>query len=167
MSLLRKLSMFVVMVALVAFTYGCGEETTATEAPSSTSSLSALLEEAETTAPTPAPVAASSEETAIAEDGAYIVQMGSDSGALKFVPATLTVQVGDTIRWDMNKMAPHNVVFSDDALAEISHEQLMFGAGDDFEVTVTEDMIGEHTYYCQPHRGAGMVGTLMVEAADA
>ena len=43
----------------------------------------------------------------------------------------------------------------------------MFGAGDDFEVTVTEDMIGEHTYYCQPHRGAGMVGTLVVEAADA
>ena len=103
--------MFVVMVALVAFTYGCGEETTATEAPSSTSSLSALLEEAETApAAAPAPVAASSKEPAIAEDGAYIVKMGSDSGGLKFVPATLTVKVGDKIKWEMNKMAPHNVV---------------------------------------------------------
>ncbi len=41
----------------------------------------------------------------------HVVKMGSDGGLLVFQPATITIAKGDTITWESNKMAPHNVVF--------------------------------------------------------
>lgn len=89
----------------------------------------------------------------------FEVKMGSDNGMLKFVPETVTVQAGDTVKWVNNKMSPHNVVFSDDSLK--SHKQLVFSPGDSYETTFKEP--GEYTYYCEPHRGAGMVGKVVVQ----
>jgi len=102
----------------------------------------------------------------------YEVKMGSDSGLLVFEPAKLTVQPGDTVTWVNNKMAPHNVIFDasqvptgDKSLADkISHSQLTFAPGESYSTTFSADMpAGDYGYYCAPHRGAGMVGTITVE----
>ncbi len=87
------------------------------------------------------------------------VKMGTDTGMLKFQPETITISEGDTVKWVNNKMAPHNVVFSDDKVK--SHKQLVFSPGDSFETTFKE--AGEYSYYCEPHRGAGMVGKVVVQ----
>jgi len=103
----------------------------------------------------------------------YTVKMGADSGALKYEPATLTVKPGDTVKWVNNKLAPHNAVFDDKqvpggdkALAKkLSHKQLLFSPGESYEVTFSEDMpAGDYAYYCEPHRGAGMVGKITVQS---
>ena len=85
--------------------------------------------------------------------------MGSDNGMLKFVPETVTIKPGDTVKWSNNKMSPHNVVFDGDS--EKSHKQLVFSPGESYETTFKET--GEYSYYCEPHRGAGMVGKVVVQ----
>ena len=89
----------------------------------------------------------------------YEVKMGTDSGLLQFEPSTLTIKAGDTVKWVNNKLYPHNVAFEDSSIA--SHKQLVFAPGDSYETTF--DTPGSYTYYCEPHRGAGMVGTVVVE----
>lgn len=101
----------------------------------------------------------------------YEVKMGSDSGLLVFEPSTVTVKPGDTVTWVNNKMAPHNVIFDasgipgDKGLADkISHDDLTFAPGESYGTTFTDDMpAGTYTYYCAPHRGAGMVGKVVLE----
>ncbi|NJL86194.1 MAG: plastocyanin [Leptolyngbyaceae cyanobacterium SM1_1_3] len=101
----------------------------------------------------------------------YEVKMGSDAGLLIFDPASISVKPGDTITWVNNKMAPHNVIFDeknspvDKATAgKISHEKLTFAPGESYSTTFTDDMpTGEYSYYCAPHRGAGMVGKVVLE----
>lgn len=97
------------------------------------------------------------------------VKMGTDKGLLQFEPATVTIKPGDTVKWTMNKVPPHNVVFDDTkipggdkALAKkLSHEKLTFSPGESFDVTFNDP--GTYSYYCQPHRGAGMAGKVVVE----
>ncbi|QEY31408.1 plastocyanin [Synechococcus sp. RSCCF101] len=87
------------------------------------------------------------------------VKLGADSGMLVFEPANVTIKKGDTIRFVNNKLAPHNVVF--DGHDELSHQELAFSPGESWETTFNE--AGSFEYYCEPHRGAGMVGTITVE----
>lgn len=99
----------------------------------------------------------------------YQVKMGTDNGLLKFDPDTLTINIGDTVQWINNKLAPHNVVFDsskiDPELAkQLSHKNLVFAPGESYESTFTES--GEYPYYCEPHRGAGMVGRIIVQGAQ-
>jgi plastocyanin len=94
-----------------------------------------------------------------AEAASYEVKMGSDNGMLQFVPSTVTIKSGDTVKWVNNKMSPHNVVFGDDG--DKSHKQLVFSPGESYETTFNE--AGEYSYYCEPHRGAGMVGKVVVQ----
>ncbi|WP_308254756.1 plastocyanin [Geminocystis sp. GBBB08] len=91
------------------------------------------------------------------------VKMGADTGALAFQPAKITIQTGDTVKWVNNKLAPHNVVFDSSVknTAKLSHKGLAFSAGESFETTFSEP--GVYPYYCEPHRGAGMAGTITVE----
>lgn len=94
----------------------------------------------------------------------YEVKMGSDAGLLVFQPANLTVQPGDTVTWVNNKMAPHNVIFEGGLADELSHKKLTFAPGESYSTTFTADMpTGDYTYYCAPHRGAGMVGKITLE----
>lgn len=99
----------------------------------------------------------------------YDIKMGTDAG-LKFDPEIVTVKPGDTVTWVNNKLAPHNVVFeptspADKALADaISHTQLTFSSGENYSTTFTDDMpAGTYTYFCAPHRGAGMVAKVILE----
>ena len=100
----------------------------------------------------------------------YTVKMGTDSGMLQFDPPTVTIKPGDTVKWVMNKVPPHNAVFDDakignKALAKkLSHDKLLFSPGESIEATFPADAEpGTYPYYCQPHRGAGMQGKVIVQ----
>lgn len=102
----------------------------------------------------------------------YTVKMGNDKGLLKFEPAKLTIKAGDTVKWVNNKLAPHNAVFDANGIqiaekaeagkvaGKLSHSKLLYSPGESYQSTF--DTPGEYTYYCQPHRGAGMVGKITV-----
>lgn len=96
----------------------------------------------------------------------YTVYMGSfTAGGLVFDENILTIHVGDTIQWHNSILGPHNVVFNTvpegvDADA-ISLTQLVITPGIAHQVTFA--VPGTYSYYCSPHRGAGMVGTIVVE----
>ena len=87
------------------------------------------------------------------------VKMGSDGGQLVFEPKVVTIKVGDSIKWVNNKAFPHNIVF--DGHAELSHKKLAQKPKAELESTFNE--AGEFSYYCSPHRSAGMQGKVIVE----
>ncbi|MBD2579154.1 plastocyanin [Oscillatoria sp. FACHB-1406] len=98
----------------------------------------------------------------------YTVKMGSDSGRLQFQPSTLKIKPGDTVKFVINKLAPHNAVFDKGPvgvdLEKLSREKLLFSPGQFYSTTFPADAaFGEYSYYCRPHRGAGMVGKIIVE----
>lgn len=99
----------------------------------------------------------------------FTVKMGGDNGLLVFQPDKLTVKPGDTVKFVVNKVPPHNVVFDttpsgDKALAKsLSHQQLEMSPSKGFEVTIPKDApAGDYSYFCAPHRSAGMVGKITV-----
>jgi plastocyanin len=99
----------------------------------------------------------------------YTVKMGGDNGLLVFQPDKLMVKPGDTVKFVINKVPPHNVVFDstptgDKALAKsLSHQKLEMTPNQGFEVTIPKDApAGDYSFYCAPHRSAGMVGKLTV-----
>jgi plastocyanin len=107
--------------------------------------------------------------TAAAET--YTVKLGTDKGMLGFEPSKLTVKPGDTIKWVNNKVPPHNVVFdpanpgkSADLAKSLSHKQLLMSPGQSEETVIPADATpGDYTFYCEPHRGAGMIGKITVQ----
>lgn len=109
-------------------------------------------------------VFAATVQPALAET--YIVKMGADDSQFKFVPETVTVKPGDTIKWVMNKLAPHNAVFEKEPAKALSKgtKKLLFSPGESYEVTIPNDFAaGTYNYYCEPHRGAGMTGKVVVK----
>merc|ERR1719243_150437 len=74
---------------------------------------------------------------------------------------------GDTVTWTNNKGGPHNVVFDEDDIPggvdqeKISMDDQLGEEGDTF--TMKFDTAGTYGYYCEPHRGAGMTATLIVQ----
>jgi len=96
-----------------------------------------------------------------------MVKMGADNGQLVFVPDELTICKGDTVTWVNNKAGPHNVVFDEDAIpsgvnvADISMDTQLGEEGATFTKTFTTP--GSYDYFCEPHRGAGMLANLVVQ----
>ena len=86
------------------------------------------------------------------------VQMGYD-GNLIFEPADVTISAGDTVHFVNNMLPPHNVIVED--RPDLAHESLAMLPGEEFDITFTE--AGDYTYWCAPHKGAGMIGTVHVE----
>jgi plastocyanin len=102
-----------------------------------------------------------------ASAASHTVVMGGAKG-LVFEPATLTVKAGDTVTFNVGQLPPHNIIFEavpggDKALAaSLSHKGLE-GAGASVSISFPGDApAGEYTYFCMPHRGAGMVGKITV-----
>ena len=87
------------------------------------------------------------------------VKLGTDAGMLAFEPSTVTISAGDTVKFINNKLAPHNAVF--EGHEDLSHPDLAFAPGESWEETFST--AGTYDYYCEPHRGAGMVGKVIVE----
>jgi len=75
----------------------------------------------------------------------------------RFIPKSLSIQPGDTVRWiNAPGGAPHNVTSDDDAWTPS-------GTSDEFEFEVVFDTPGEFPYTCTVH--FGMDGTITVEGA--
>ncbi len=103
-----------------------------------------------------------------ASAASYDVVMGGAKG-LVFEPASLTIKAGDTVNFNVGQLPPHNVQFdkvpgADKALAaSLSHKGLE-GSGSTFSIAFPADApAGEYSYFCMPHRGAGMVGKIVVQ----
>ena len=98
----------------------------------------------------------------------YEVTMGA--GGLQFSPKKVSVKPGDTVTFKNGMLAPHNVMFNagnspdGDLAKSLSHSKLAYKAGESFEVKIPDDAkAGDYEFFCTPHRGAGMVGHLVVE----
>ena len=85
------------------------------------------------------------------------VQMGYD-GNLVFEPSEVTISAGESVHFVNNMLPPHNVIVEDHP--ELDHEALALMPGEEFDVTFAE--AGDYTYWCAPHKGAGMIGTVHV-----
>merc|ERR1719263_1828112 len=98
---------------------------------------------------------------------ASTIKLGSDAGALVFVPDSLTVKSGETVEFVNNVGFPHNVVFDEDNVPEgvnaetLSHEDYLNAPGE--TVSTKFEKAGSYGYYCEPHRGAGMAGKIVVQ----
>ena len=99
--------------------------------------------------------------------GGASVKLGSDSGALVFDPATVTINKGETVTWTNNAGFPHNIMFDEDEAPaganteKLSHEDYLNAPGE--KATSTFDVAGTYSYYCEPHQGAGMQGKVVVK----
>ena len=95
------------------------------------------------------------------------VKMGSDSGQLVFVPDEIKICKGDSITWTNNKGGPHNVVFDEEAVPSgVNAEKISMDGqlGEEGATYTTKlDTAGSYSYYCEPHRGAGMNAVVIVE----
>ena len=79
--------------------------------------------------------------------------MGSN-GNLVFDPAEVTISAGESVHFVNNMLPPHNVIVEDHP--ELGHESfLAMMPGEEFDVAFPE--AGDYTYWCGPHKGAGMV----------
>merc|ERR1719436_1530287 len=94
-----------------------------------------------------------------------VIKMGTDAGLLQYVPSEATICKGDSVTWVMNKNGPHNVKFNE-VPAGVDEEtigsELLGEEGQKY--TQKFDVPGEYEYFCSPHGGAGMIGTLSVKA---
>jgi plastocyanin len=78
-----------------------------------------------------------------------------------FSPGQVTITPGSTIRW----VNQGNIVHTVTPDGHDEWERATFSSdGDTFSHTFTEE--GVYAYYCEPHRGVGMVGTIRVEAGS-
>ena len=112
----------------------------------------------------PVPVA----DDATAEEGGanVTVEIGSDPpGQMIYAPKDLTINAGDTVVWTNVDGIPHDVVFDSAPdgvdVESISHPKLFNTVGESVSTTFT--VPGTYTYFCTPHKYAGMDGTINVE----
>jgi len=86
------------------------------------------------------------------------VSMGS-GGNLVFEPSEITISAGETVHFVNEALPPHNIIV--EGRADLSRESLMFAPGESQEVVFADK--GDYTYWCGPHQGAGMIGTIHVQ----
>ncbi len=93
------------------------------------------------------------------------IKMGTDKFAPLYEPSVVSISAGDTVQFVMNKVGPHNVIFdkvpAGENAATLSNTKLAIAPGPFYSVTLTTP--GTYTFYCTPHRGAGMAGTITVQ----
>jgi plastocyanin len=82
-----------------------------------------------------------------------------------FVPASVTIQLGDTVRW-VNGSLSHTATSgfgSGDPNAGALFDAPLSGLNPEFFYTFT-DTAGTYPYFCRPHEIMGMTGTVVVES---
>ena len=85
------------------------------------------------------------------------ITMGS-GGNLIFDPSDVTIDAGDTVHFVNGMLPPHNIIF--EGHDELTREDLMFSPGESQDITFAD--AGDYEFYCAPHKGAGMTGTIHV-----
>jgi len=107
----------------------------------------------------------------------HVVRMVMVGDAPRFQPATVTVRPGDQVRFVVASGAPHNVSFDAAklpadvrrALAAGMPEQiqplsgkLLLEEGESYTLSVNGVRPGRYEFFCLPHVGMAMKGTLVV-----
>ena len=85
------------------------------------------------------------------------VTMGS-GGNLIFDPSDITINAGETIHFVNGMLPPHNIIVK--GRADLSRESLMFNPGESQDILFAD--AGDYDFFCGPHQGAGMIGTVHV-----
>ena len=85
------------------------------------------------------------------------ITMGSN-GNLIFEPADVTILAGESVHFVNNMLPPHNVIVEN--RPDLAHESLAMLPGEEFDITFNDP--GDYTYWCAPHKGAGMIGNVHV-----
>ncbi len=85
------------------------------------------------------------------------ISMGS-GGNLIFDPSDVTINAGDTVHFVNDMLPPHNIIV--EGRADLSRESLMFNPGESQDILFAD--AGDYTFFCGPHQGAGMTGTIHV-----
>ncbi len=148
---MRKIVILFNIAALstISSFYGCGIADQTNSGFSTTSSP-----ETSTSSTTPSPVATT-----------HIVKM---TGDYEFVPSSLTIKQGDSVKWVVIGKKPHEVASG----TVIETEDGMEGVPDGHwktdkmasgSFTYTFNSIGTFPYYCDSHVDQGMIGTITVE----
>lgn len=86
------------------------------------------------------------------------VRIVSDAAFGAFTPREMTVEVGATVSFVNDTGFPHNVIFTDDRVADSA----VFSSGEMFDATFT--VPGVFKYVCSLH--PGMAGTVTVGSAS-
>ena len=106
--------------------------------------------------------------TLVGSAAAIEILMGSNDGALVFIPKEFSVAAGEPIVFKNNAGFPHNIVFDEDAVPSgvdvstlsMGEEDLLNAPGQTY--TIKLEKPGTYSFYCSPHQGSGMSGTVTV-----
>lgn len=88
------------------------------------------------------------------------VQVGP-SGSMTFSPTQLTIDAGQRVTWQWGS-AGHSVDSGTDCATDNLFNSGLLGAGASFSHTFSTP--GTYPYFCAPHCGTGMTGTIVVNA---
>ena len=123
--------------------------------------------------------AAAGSATAMAATGkTWEVKMVGDASGYKYDPASLTVKVGDAVKFTVVSGPPHNVSFYADSIPSGAQTQLAANMpnpmspltsplfnnpGESYTVSLAGVPKGTYKFFCTPHQALGMHGQLTVQ----
>ena len=133
-----------------------------------------------TTTPAPATTPAASGMAPAAATGAVheVKMVMTPAGTYEFQPKDITIKAGDAIKWTVISGGPHNVAFDPATVAEAAKGQLnanmigspselsspmLVSANEVFQMSFASIPAGKYDYFCTPHKGMGMTGTITVQ----
>ncbi len=95
----------------------------------------------------------------------HIVEM---TGDYEFVPSSLTIKQGDSVKWVMNSPKPHEVASGTVIETEDGKEGVPDGLWNSGKMVsgsfiYTFNSTGTFPYYCDSHVDQGMIGKITVE----
>ena len=162
--------------AMTLFACGGGDKSAASGATKDTTAAAAAPAAA---APAGGAAAAGATAAAAPITGKTIdVKMIGDAQGYRFDPATITVKVGDGIKFTNVTGGPHNVTFFADSIPAGAQAQLnanmpnttspltgplLINANDSYTVSFGGVKPGTYHFYCTPHLALGMKGVLTVQ----
>ena len=155
-------------------TAACAGEPKTPPSDSAVAQPAAAVPAAGAPAAAPSTAAAAAPITGVTHD----VKMIGDATGYRYLPATLTIKVGDGVRWTMIAGGPHNVSFWTDSIpagaaAQLNSamaKQIMPLAGpllmqpnETYTISFAGATKGTYRYFCTPHLAMKMVGTITVQ----
>lgn len=126
-----------------------------------------------------AAAAPSASAAAAATGKTWDVKMLGDASGYRFDPVTLTIKVGDAVRWTVVSGPPHNVTFWADSIPTGASSQLqtdmpqtmspltgplLNAANQTYTISFVKVPAGTYSYYCTPHLALGMRGKLIIHS---
>ena len=106
------------------------------------------------------------------------VMMELVDGSYIYTPLSLTIRVGDTVRWINASGGPHNVAFYADQIPEGAEDplnaamsnrlgnlngELLVAPDAVYEIVFAGTPVGDYGYFCLPHEALGMIASLTIE----